>query len=301
MAKGAAGSGGAQETRRCLADHPDRCRVVAPPAKGEDLLTWFQGVREKSGLVPDVAFDKASPNVSQSFHKAGDRDVFFVFNSSREKAATVKARFRTTGLAPWAWDPETGTRRPLAWDDAPNALTFRMEPGESRVIVFEQAAMKAPEREVVPSDSGTRLVTGTWNVRLLHMNGSRGEASLDALGDLGRLDGQSAFAGQAIYQIRFDAADAAKIRFLDLGTVREISEVTLNGRSLGIRWYGRHLYKLPDTLKSTGNELEIRVTTVSGNYAKSLTTNEAAQRWTKKISSPRPMGLLGPVRLLRAR
>jgi hypothetical protein len=39
--------------------------------------------------------------------------------------------------------------------------------------------------------------------------------------------------------------------------------------------------------------------TVSGNYAKSLTANEAAQRWTKNLPA-RPMGLVGPVRLLRA-
>lgn len=75
----------------------------------------------------------------------------------------------------------------------------------------------------------------------------------------------------------------------------------LNGHALGTRWYGNHLYPLPDALKSIGNELEIRVTTVSGNYAKSLTTNDPAQRWTKKISTPRPMGLLGPVRLLPAK
>jgi hypothetical protein len=77
--------------------------------------------------------------------------------------------------------------------------------------------------------------------------------------------------------------------------------VKLNGHALGTRWYGNHLYPLPDALKSIGNELEIRVTTVSGNYAKSLTTNDPAQRWTKKISTPRPMGLLGPVRLLPAK
>jgi hypothetical protein len=43
----------------------------------------------------------------------------------------------------------------------------------------------------------------------------------------------------------------------------------------------------------------VLVTTISGNYAKSLTTNETAQRWTKNLP-PRPMGLLGPVKLLRA-
>lgn len=300
LAKGAQDQEVRGVMQRVLADHPATCRVVAAPSKGEDLLVWFQKVREQSGLVPDVAFETASPNVSQTFHKADGRDVFFVVNSSREKSATVKARFRTTGRTPWEWDPESGTRRLLAWDEVSDCLTFSLEPAESRVIVFEQAEAKAPAHDVIPSDAGAQVISGSWQVDLHHMNGSRSEKSLEELGDLGRLDGLSAFAGQVRYRVEFDSGDALKFRFLDLGAVCEISEVTLNGRSLGVRWYGRHLYSLPAVLRADGNELEIRVTTISGNYAKSLTTNESAQRWTKKLPS-RPLGLLGPVRLLLAK
>lgn len=298
-AKGGQDQAVRETMERVLADHPTTCRLVAAPTKGEDLVGWFQRVREHCGLVPDVAFATASTQVSQTFHKAGARDVFFVVNSSREQPATVQARFRTRGRAPWVWDAETGTRRVLGWDEAPNALTFRLEPAESRVIVFEPTEAEMPAREAMPSDLGARVVDGKWRVELRHMDGSRREVSLDALRNLGSLDGLAGFAGQALYRLKFDASDAAGIRFLDLGTVREISEVTLNGRSLGAHWYGRHLYVLPDVMRSAGNELEVLVTTISGNYAKSLTTNETAQRWTKNLPA-RPMGLLGPVKLLRA-
>jgi hypothetical protein len=273
---------------------------VAAPAKGEDLLAWFQRVREQSGLVPDVAFAAASPHVSQTFHRAGDRDIFFVVNSSREQAATVRARFRTAGRTPWIWDPETGTRRLHPWDDAPNALTLRLAPAESRVIVFEKTAAAAPAREGVPAETGARPIVGAWQVGLRHLDGSRRDISLDTLRNLGQVEGLAGFAGQAVYRLKFDGSAAAGLRYLDLGLVREISEVTLNGRALGVRWYGRHLYALPEEgLRPAGNELEIRVTTVAGNHAKSLTANETAQRWTKALPA-RPMGLLGPVRLLPA-
>jgi hypothetical protein len=283
--------------QRMLSDHPTTCRVVAAPAKGEDLLAWFQRVRGQCGLVPDVAFAAASPHVSQTFHKVGGRDVFFVVNSSREQAATVQARFRTSGRTPWAWDAETGIRRVLPWDDAPNVLTLRLAPAESRLIVFENAIAEAPAREVVPAETGAVGVAGVWQVELRHMDGSRREVSMEALRNLGELDGLAGFAGQATYRLKFSVSDVAGARFLDFGAVREISEVTLNGAPLGVRWYGRHLYAFPSGLRANGNELEIRVTTISGNYAKSLTANETAQRWTKNLPA-RPMGLLGPVRLL---
>lgn len=285
--------------QRLLAAHSATCRIVATPAKGEDLLAWFQRVREQCGLVPDVAFEQASPNVSQTFHRVGDRDIFFLVNSSREQAATVRARFRTNGRTPWIWDPETGTRRIQPWDGAPNALTLRLEPAESRIIVFEASAAPAPARAGAPAAAGAQKVAGVWQVELSHLDGSRRKISLDTLRNLGQVDGLANFAGRAVYRLKFDGAAAAGFRFLDLGVVREISEVTLNARPLGVHWYGRHLYALPEQLRPGGNELEIRVTTVAGNYAQSLKANETAQRWTKGLAV-RPMGLLGPVQFLRA-
>jgi hypothetical protein len=68
----------------------------------------------------------------------------------------------------------------------------------------------------------------------------------------------------------------------------------------GSRWYGRHRYALPVALKPVGNELTVRVTTVAGNYCKSLTNWNPGLRSGNAKLSYRPMGLLGPVRFLRA-
>lgn len=71
----------------------------------------------------------------------------------------------------------------------------------------------------------------------------------------------------------------------------------LNGKDLGVKWYGRHVYRVADALRTGRNELQVRVTTVLGNYCKSLTNNPVAQRWT--VRQPwQPAGMVGPVRLL---
>jgi len=114
------------------------------------------------------------------------------------------------------------------------------------------------------------------------------------------VDGLQDFAGTATYRLEFRPEDAPGRRFLDLGRVHGVSEVWLNGQPLGCRWYGRHLYPIPAGLRQEGNTLEIRVTTVLGNYCKSLKDNPAAQRWTGSIPA-QPMGMLGPVRLLQNR
>ena len=89
-------------------------------------------------------------------------------------------------------------------------------------------------------------------------------------------------------------------RFLDLGLQEHITEVKLNGESLGTRWWGRHLYEIPEGILSEGeNRLEILYTTTLSNYANSLKDNSVASRWIN-LENPDPMGLFGEIRWLKA-
>ena len=85
-----------------------------------------------------------------------------------------------------------------------------------------------------------------------------------------------------------------------MGRERHISEVKLNGKEIGVKWWGRHLYRIPDeVLKKGENNLEIRYTTTLANYTNSLTGNQVAQRWIN-LQKPDPMGLSNEVRLMKS-
>lgn len=107
------------------------------------------------------------------------------------------------------------------------------------------------------------------------------------------------FAGQAIYHTDFDLQETGWA-FLDLGLESQVTEVKLNGKVIGVKWWGRHLYQIPEgTIKEGENQLEITYTTTLANYANSLTGNDVAKRWIN-LSRPEPMGLNKEVRLLKA-
>ena len=113
----------------------------------------------------------------------------------------------------------------------------------------------------------------------------------------------TSFMGTAVYRKRFDA-DELRGTVLNLGEVAGVSDVRLNGKELGVQWYGRRLYDLSGALEPGENELEVRVTTTMGNYMKTLTDNKIAQKWTNRKSKEQPqqsMGLLGPVTVYRNR
>jgi hypothetical protein len=72
----------------------------------------------------------------------------------------------------------------------------------------------------------------------------------------------------------------------------------INGKSLGIQWYGRRIYALKDAIKSGNNTVEIKIITTMGNYMKTLKDNAVAQYWTNEKRKDQPiqsMGLVGPV------
>lgn len=286
--------------KRIIAQFPKRCRVVSAPTRGVNLTEWFGKASQQCSLVPDVEFEQAHHFLTQTYHKLGDREMFFFVNSSRDQALSVRARFHTGSRTPWVWDLETGSRRVHPWLDTPEELQLELGPAESRVIVFEKAPATKPEPTALPTELGAKQLSGVWQLDLEHVDGSHSSRSLKTLQDLGELDGLSGFAGQANYELEITIPTDAKFRFLDLGKVYEISEVTLDGKSLGVRWYGQHLYTLPTDLSSGKHQLRIAVTTVLGNYCKSLTDNPTAQDWASRHGN-RPMGLLGPVRLLNAK
>ena len=105
------------------------------------------------------------------------------------------------------------------------------------------------------------------------------------------------FAGTATYRTEIVAGND-KFDTLDLGEVHGVSTVKWNGKLLGTRWYGRHVYDVSGLVTKGRNELEVEVTTHMANYTRSLRENKMAQRWTSWFP-PIPSGLLGPVRLVR--
>ncbi|MCX7819997.1 MAG: glycosyl hydrolase [Kiritimatiellae bacterium] len=283
---------------RLRANHPARCHVVEPPREGGDLVEWFRGVQLRCGLEPDVRIEPAHWTLRQTHHRWDRREVFFFANTHRERVARFRAEFRTVGeRLPWLWNPETGDRRPHPWTEKPNILELELDPGESRLIVFEPGPAPNVPPEPQPDESRAWLPSpALWRVELRHVNGERHKVELTHLANIGTLPGQTGFAGTAVYDCAFEVPPDGAFEFLDLGTVHEISEVILDGRPLGVRWYGRHRYPLPAPLAPGRHHIEIRVTTVLGNWMQSLKDNWTAQRWTAKLPA-RPMGLLGPVRL----
>ena len=269
--------------------------MVDPP--GDNILTWYGRVQQQFGIRPYVRIGQPDMNLSQIALQSGEREIFFFVNSYAEREIETDAEFSTGNKTPWQWDPETGERRPYYFSQSRNRLNLRIEPCGSLLLVFEPGMNRPAVRPSRAVEADAIRLPAPWQVELRHVDGTRSERTLNEPIDFKDDESLRAFAGTAVYRGAFTAPSAA-YAFLDLGPVNGISSVTLNGKTLGVKWYGCHRYAIGATLKNGENRLEIQITTVLGNYCKSLESNAVTKKWVGR-QPWQSAGLRGPVRLLK--
>ncbi|MDR1336143.1 MAG: hypothetical protein LBK22_04855, partial [Tannerella sp.] len=273
--------------------HPSKLFTVEAPG-GDDLIAWFKGIQQQCGLTPYLQIESPDPFVSQIRHRTKERDFFFIVNYSLDRQITTRIRFAEAGRRkPFLWDAETGEKYPYP-SGKDRQLTVELYPATSQLIVFEKAS--AEEGTAIAAPPAEGLEIKEWNIHLEHINGQKETREQTALFDLAGDPQTQSFAGYVRYTREVD--DAAVRQYLDLGRVYGVSEVKVNGETLGCKWYGRHLYRLPEHLTKNGHKtIEVIVTTTVGNYLKSSPDNATGQGWTRR-QPWQPVGMTGPVRLL---
>jgi hypothetical protein len=156
----------------------------------------------------------------------------------------------------------------------------------------------------------TDTLAGPWRVEFDPTWGGPSEQLLFSdltSWSLHELDGVKFYSGTAHYRTTFAHAtdDAGSRWWLDLGRVRELAHVRLNGRDLGVAWTEPFRIEITDALRPGENELEIEVTNLWPNRLIGDQHLPRSQRRTRtnirKFQDNSPLlesGLLGPVRLM---
>ena len=282
---------------RIINKFSDKCKIVTPPEK--ELLNWFQGIQNEFKIIPPVKFSYPDFDVSQIQYVYKNKEIYFFINSNKEKRHTVQAEFTTTGnKIPWLWDPETGKKYLYPYDKQKNKLNIDLMPAESKLIIFDDETKGKPMPRKDVNYSSAFILNGPWDVEFDHIDGSIRTTTLTELIDLKDHSDFKTFAGNIIYKKTLNLKSENSFSFIDLGKVYGISQVFINNNKVGVKWYGEHFYDCQGWLHNKNITLKIIITTIVGNYCKSLKENLTCQKWTKNKPFA-SMGLVGPVKLLK--
>ncbi|WP_461132980.1 glycosyl hydrolase [Spirosoma lituiforme] len=208
---------------------------------------------------------------------------------------------------------------------------LQLEPGESCFIdVYsgtpQYADTDRQQQLISPLSTPVIPLQNPWQVQFTEgrpVQGSpfRGQSALKTTVTLPALvswttlsDSASYFSGTAHYTTTFDlpSGPMASDYMLNLGDVREVADVWLNGQPLGTAWCLPFRLAIPATrLKAKGNHLAVAVTNLSANYMRLYDRQHPGWKKFYDINivdirykpfdattwDALPSGLLGPVTL----
>jgi hypothetical protein len=283
------------EVKKMVDEMLQKPNVILHSAPEDDIIQWYTDLQKKLEIKPYVSLNKTHKFLSQSSYKIADRNLFFIANASLSEHISVTAEFDVSDdLHPWIWNPESGEkyRYPISGNN--NTLRLEIPKATSVIIIFEPET-NGDEFVVAKRTKDGTEIKGPWQLKLNHINGKSQQFELDGLTNLIDINTTKEFAGEVIYEKSVNI-NSDEIKIIDLGEVHGVTELSVNGKLIGTKWYGEQVYDISEVVKNGENKLSIKLTTIAGNYLKSLKDNPVAMRWVSR-QEYYPMGIIGPVKL----
>lgn len=291
---------------------------------------------DQDGVRPDFT---ASGAFRYAHRTLPEREIYFVSNRT-DLTVTEKCVFRDGTRAAELWDAVSGRTRPLAGavpTDRGISIEIRLEPYESCFVVFAKNGVTGagadPGLPDFPVFRSIGSLDGPWTVSFDPKWGGPERIVFDRLEDWSKRpeDGIRYYSGRAVYSRAFDlpdegAASAGSRLVLDLGEVKDLARVRLNGKDLGVVWTAPWRVEITTAARARDNKLEIEVANLWPNrlIGDEALPDDGAQggRWPdwllngtprtsgrftftssrlyKKDDPLLPSGLLGPVTIAAA-
>jgi len=268
------------------------------------------------GISPDFSFTGIGTAQLDYIHRrTADAEIYFVVNSS-DDAVAVECSFRVVGRRPEIWNPVEGSShsaRAFRQRDGLTHVPLKLPPNGSLFVLFRDPIAGNTQGEYLANseEENTALeLSGPWQVAFDTDWGGPANAEFEELADWSKStdDRIRYYSGTAVYTKQFEATEAdtqAERVWLDLGEVKNLARVFLNGDEQGVVWTTPYRVDVTSSLKLGENQLRLEVVNLWPNRLIGDARLPRDQRFTKtnirrfrRGDSLVASGLLGPVRLI---
>jgi len=276
---------------------------------GVDLSTVMADLKIKR----DVDYTRPHHNtyISWIHRRAGDTDIYFLTNM-RNQREEVTVNFRVEEKKPTLWHSDTGETEAVSYSVGAGVtvVPLVLEPEQSVFVIFRGSGQSAGEKIHKPVPATLAVISQAWNVAFQKDLGAPEKIAMTDLQSWTEHtdEGVKYFSGTATYT---NAVNADKkwlkpgARFwLDLGDVKDIAEVLVNGKNIGTLWKPPYKIEITNAIKAGSNAIEIRVTNqwtnrIAGDavYPDKKILSGAGLSFGPPSRDLKISGLLGPVKI----
>jgi hypothetical protein len=278
-------------------------------------------IEQAIGARPD--FQKnTTATILYTHRSTRGSDIYFLTNQNDTAVRFIPSFRVRTGTPLWC-DAITGDIRPLPifhrYADHID-VPLKLDANQSGFVVFtiggsvpggsvpgKPATRHPAAKENFPDPQLLMTLSKPWTVTFdTALRGPARPVMFDSLTDWSKnsLDSIRDYSGTAVYRTTFDLTRgvAGKRVYLDLGSVKVLATVRINGRDLGTAWTAPWRIDVTQAIRSGSNTVEVTVVNTWINRLIGDSRLPAAERrtWTnqndfKPDSHYDPSGLMGPV------
>lgn len=222
-------------------------------------------VLKKKRIAPDFSFTGLS-EIDFIHRTTNSAEIYFLRNES-EEPVTSTCKYRVTNGHPEIWDASTGAVSQIEdFTKEEDGITFEIVlPAHGSIfIVFTNTNRNIPSVFADKRNIGYKTeISGPWKINFPPNWGAPPSVVFDRLISWTESDdnGIKYFSGTATYQNSFilDKESLKKKMILDLGELRDLAEVFINGKSTGILWKKPYQTDISQFVKEGENELKIEI------------------------------------------
>ena len=280
---------------------------------GKGRIIWglpLSEVLSMIGVPQDVTADRLmNSDLSWIHRRVGNTDLYYLSNDN-DHPQNINVRFRVSGKNAEIWHPDDGTIDPAEYRMSSDFTTvsLHLSEHESVFVVFSGNTPDSVRKLLGRQTETVTTIKGPWEVSFPPDLGAPSTARFTRLQSwtTHANEGIQYFSGTATYRKTFLGSrkwlQSGQKLVLDLGGVKDIAQVTLNGKSLGILWKPPYQVDITNVLKPGTNRLQVEVT---NQWTNRLVGDRSLPDGEKILTSevprfgpPRTLkesGLLGPV------
>jgi hypothetical protein len=264
-------------------------------------------------VVPDCKFGETDPALF-IHRKLTGGDIYFISNQS-DNTITIDPEFRISGKKPELWDPVAGTVRDLpAYTESGEIIKvpMKLDAFESSFIIFRYRVSNPSDQGIqanFPEPVVIKELDGPWTITFNRkMRGPSQPVITDSLKDLTSFSNDSIkyYSGTIYYKTTFRIDKTAGKRiFADLGNVKVLAKIKLNGKDAGGVWTAPWRVDITGSVKEGENIFEVDVVNnwVNRLIGDSMLPEPERRTWCnvnpfKPGDKLDPSGLVGPVKIV---
>ena len=256
---------------------------------------------ERDAVIPD--------NMAYAHRSAETGEIYFVSNQLDEKR-DVEMRFRDTAQGEWyIYDAVSNT---LSQPSSESVVRTVMQPGGSCFVIYPKGSIGnvlscLPSQPLATTPVAetrkpvTIPLTGPFTLTFAESGVEKTITSLYSWSDSEDIR-ERFFSGHGRYTTTVKVRRPQADMVLQLGTVRDIAHVWVNGIDCGIAWTAPYTVAIGHALRRGTNTIEIEVVNTWANALRGMDEGTPPYDgiWTNaryRMKSPHllPAGLLGPV------